>query len=374
MKIIICINTAWNLVNFRSGLIKALIAQGHEVIAAAPIDEYASRLSVLGCRYIPVPMDNKGTHPVQDAALFLRFLRLFRREKPDIFLGYTIKPNIYGSLAAHLAGVSVINNVAGLGSAFIKDNWLTKLVQLLYRLALGRSKKVFFQNKDDAQLFINNRLVTSNKVTILPGSGVDLNHFYLSVINKLPNQPFRFLLIARMLRDKGVVEFVQAAKMLRQERSDVEFCLLGFLDSQNPTAISTAQMQAWVVEGYIQYCGSADDVRPEIERADCVVLPSYREGTPRTLLEAASMGRPIITTDAVGCRDVVDDGVNGYLCKVRDAFDLSEKMRQMLNLSKQQHAEMGLQGRKKIERVYDEKFVLQAYLDEINILGMKRRK
>jgi glycosyltransferase involved in cell wall biosynthesis len=374
MKVVICANTTWNLVNFRSSLIKALLAQGHEVIAVAPIDDYAHRLTALGCRYVPMPMDNKGTHPVHDAALAWRFLRLFWREKPDVFLSYTIKPNIYGSLAAHLAGVSVINNIAGLGSAFLKNNWLTALVKKLYKFALTRSIKVFFQNRDDEALFIESQLVNRNKTAVLPGSGVDLNHFYFSTIDKPLSQPFRFLLIARMLRDKGVAEFAEAAKIIRQERPDVEFCLLGFLDSQNPTAISTVQMQAWVTEGHIQYLGSADDVRPEIEHADCIVLPSYREGTPRTLLEAAAMGRPIITTDAVGCRDVVDDGVNGLLCEVRSASDLSLKMRQMLNLSPQQRNEMGLQGRKKIEHAYDENIVIQTYLATINTLMIKVSK
>jgi glycosyltransferase involved in cell wall biosynthesis len=180
---------------------------------------------------------------------------------------------------------------------------------------------------------------------------------------------FRFLLIARMLRDKGVGEYVEAAQLLRQRWPQAEFCLLGFVDVQNPAAISRAEMDAWVAQGFVNYLGVSDDVRTQIATADCVVLPSYREGTPRTLLEAAAMGRPIITTDAVGCREVVDDGVNGYLCQVRDAADLAAKMEQMLLLPPAQRLAMGLQGRAKMEAEFDEQIVIDRYLATVAALA-----
>ena len=367
MKIVICINTAWNLFNFRAGLIKALVAQGHEVVALAPADEYAPRLTALGCRFVPLHMDNGGTHPVRDALLMWRFLRLLRAERPDVFLGYTVKPNVYGSLAAHWLGIPVVNNIAGLGAVFIRSGWLVRIVRGLYKLALGKSARVFFQNPEDRQLFIEHQLVKAAVTDLLPGSGVDLERFMPVTLPQSvePGCKFRFLLIARMMRDKGVGEYVEAARLLRQRWPLAEFCLLGFVDVQNPSAISRSEMDVWVAEGVVNYLGVSDDVRIQISTADCVVLPSYREGTPRTLLEAAAMARPIITTDAVGCREVVDDGVNGYLCKVRDAADLAQKMERMLALSPEQRSQMGQRGRAKMQAEFDEQIVIAKYLAAI---------
>jgi glycosyltransferase involved in cell wall biosynthesis len=366
MKIVICLNTAWNLVNFRAGLIRALVAAGHEVVAVAPDDKYAASLKALGCRFVPLHMENGGTNPVQDALLAWRFWRLFSNERPDVYLGYTVKPNVYGSLAAHMMGIPVINNIAGLGTVFIKDGWLVQVVRWLYRMALRRSAKVFFQNPDDRTMFIDGGMVRAEVAELLPGSGIDLKRFTSLPKPDAGNAKFRFLLIARMLRDKGVGEYVDAARLLRQRWPQAEFCLLGFVDVQNPAAISRAEMDAWVAEGVVNYLGISDDVRTQLATADCVVLPSYREGTPRTLLEAAAMACPIITTDAVGCREVVDDGVNGYLCKVRDAGDLAEKMERMLSLSPEHRAEMGLRGRTKMVAEFDEQIVIRKYLAAIS--------
>ena len=365
-KIVIALNAAWNLVNFRAGLIRALVAAGYEVVAVAPPDSYTPHLAKLGCRYIPLLMDNKGTHPGRDLLLFWRFLQLMRKEKPSIYLGYTVKPNIYGSLAAHLSGVPVINNIAGLGTVFIQEGWLTRLVRGLYRLALSRSVKVFFQNNEDRGLFVSGKLVSDTITGRLPGSGIDLGRF---IPVPLPGKiPLRFLLIARMLWDKGVGEFVEAARILKKRGVDAEFCLLGFLDVQNLTAISRQQMDEWVEEGIIRYLGVSDNVAEEIASADCIVLPSYREGIPRTLLEAAAMARPIVTTDSVGCRDVVDDGVNGYLCKPRDAVDLADKISKVVALLHSERTAMGLRGREKMEREFDERIVIDKYLGAIEAI------
>lgn len=367
MKVLICLNLAWNLVNFRSGLIRALVKAGYDVVAVAPRDDYAPHLEALGCRYVELPMDNRGTHPGRDLLLLLRFVRLFWRERPDVYLGYTVKPNVYGSFAARWLNIPAINNIAGLGAVFIQGGRLAQVVQWLYRKALLPSKKVFFQNDDDRQLFISGGLVRAGATDLLPGSGIDLTRFSVAPPQSHggARDTFRFLLIARMLLDKGVLEFVEAARLLKMRWPNAEFCLLGFVDVQNPTAVSKAQMDAWVAQGHVRYLGVSDDVRAEIATADCVVLPSYREGTPRTLLEAAAMGRPIVATDAVGCREVVDDGLNGFLCKPRDAADLARKMEQMLLLTPDQRAAMGLRGREKMEREFDERIVIQKYLAAI---------
>ena len=353
--------------NFRAGLIRALVAARHEVVAVAPPDKYVFVLGELGCRYVPLPMDNGGTRPVHDLLLLWRFGRLLQQERPDVYLGFTVKPNVYGSLAAHWLGIPVINNVAGLGAAFGKNGMLVQLVRRLYRLALGRSAKVFFQNDDDKRLLVEGGLVRPEIADLLPGSGIDLSRF---LVVPLPcaddvSQEFRFLMVGRMLWEKGVGEYVEAAKVLKTRWPAMQCCLLGFLDVDNPGAISSAQMDLLVQQGVV-YLGTSDDVRVQIAQADCVVLPSYyREGTPRTLLEAAAMGRPIVTTDAVGCREVVDDGVNGYLCKVRDARDLAYTMERILLMTAAQRTAMGLAGRAKMEKEFDEQLVINKYLAAI---------
>jgi glycosyltransferase involved in cell wall biosynthesis len=357
-------------------LIAAMVAQGHEVVAVAPFDSYASRLSGIGCRFVNLPMESGGTHPGRDALLLWRFWRLLRQEEPDVYLGYTVKPNIYGSVAAHLLRIPVINNIAGLGTVFIRDGWLVRLVRGLYRLALGHSAKVFFQNENDRQLFIRSGLVHRDVTDLLPGSGVDLTRFQPVLTHRRKSVhhqlKFRFLLISRMLWDKGIGEYVKAARLIRGRWPQVEFCLLGFLDVQNPTAISRKQMDDLVGQG-VDYLGVSDDVRAEIAEADCIVLPSYYpEGTPRTLLEAAAMALPIITTNTAGCRDVVDDGISGYLCQARDIPDLAAKMEQMLLLSSDQRTAMGMFGRAKMEAEFDEKIVIDKYLKALIAISSVR--
>lgn len=370
-KVIIALNTAWNLVNFRSGLIKALIAEGYEVVAVAPKDEFAPRLKFLGCRFISLPMDNQGTHPGRDLLLFFRFFLLLRRERPAVFLGYTVKPNVYGSVAASILGIPVINNIAGLGTLFIHESWRTRLVRRLYRFALSSSLKVFFQNQEDRALFVEGGLVRKEISDLVPGSGIDLKRFtYTPHIEKRKSNSIRFLLIARMLWDKGIGEYVEAARGLKNCYPGAEFCLIGFLDVQNPSAISHIKMDEWINEGVIQYLGATDDIRPFIIDSDCVVLPSYREGTPRALLESAAIGRPIITTDTVGCKEVVDHNENGLLCKVRNVRDLAEKMERMLLSTHEDRILMGKKGREKVERQFDEQLVIDKYLLTIADLAL----
>jgi glycosyltransferase involved in cell wall biosynthesis len=365
MKIAITINTAWNLINFREGLILKLIAEGHEVIAIAPIDKHVNRVKLLGCQFFPIKINNHGMNPLEDVILFVRFLLLFRTEKPDIILSYTIKPNIYSSFAAYFFGIPVVNNIAGLGSVFVKKTFLTRVVRGLYKIALLKSVKIFFQNEDDRSYFVQESLVNIKLTDTVPGSGIDLKRFEFVPFHNAGG-PVRFLLIGRMLWDKGVGELVQATRLLKKRGFNFEVCLLGFLDLKNPRAIGSKQMEEWVEEGVVSFLGEAEDVRPHIIEANCIILPSfYREGVPRSLLEAAAMGRPIITTDSVGCKEVVDDGVNGFLCQPRNVNDLMEKMERFIMLSAFDRAEMGRFGREKVERNFDEMIVISKYLQAI---------
>lgn len=367
-KIVISINTAWNIYNFRTGLINALLESGYEVIALAPHDQYSQRLRKLGCRVIDLPMDNNGTHAGRDLLLLTRYYRVLRSLRPHAFLGYTIKPNVYGSLAAHALGIPVINNIAGLGATFIRDSLVTKIVKGLYKAALKRSHKVFFQNADDLALFTGLGLVPHASTGLVPGSGLNLAHYVPAMPAASVERPFRFLLVARMLKDKGIEEFAEAARLVRNETAAVEFQLLGATGAGNPNGIPAEKLAAWENEGLVTYLGKTDDVRPYLSAADCVVLPSYREGVPRSLLEAAAMARPIIATDVVGCRDAVDDGATGMLCKVKSPEALAEKMKAMIALPSSERAAMGKAGRRKVEKQYDEQLVIQQYLQALEAI------
>ncbi|GAB2710680.1 glycosyl transferase [Hymenobacter frigidus] len=362
MRVAIVINTSWNIWNFRASLVRALQAAGHEVLAIAPPDDYSARLETeLGCRFVPILMENKGTNPVKDAALTHRFYRIYKREKPDVVLHYTIKPNIYGSIAARLAGIPSINNVSGLGTVFIVKNFVSKIALGLYRFAFRFPAKVFFQNGDDRQLFLDNGLVRREITGLLPGSGVDTGKFR-PVAQFTRQTPFAFLMVARVLYEKGVVEYFEAAKIIRAAVPGTRVQLLGGLDEAGGVGVPRATFEEWLKTGDIEYLGRSDDVAAYLHRADCVVLPSYREGTPKTLLEAAAVGKPLVTTDVPGCRETVVDGRNGYLCQVRSGEDLAAKMLQVLRLSDADLQGMGQNSRYLAETKFDEKLVLEQYL------------
>ncbi|UZK69009.1 glycosyltransferase family 4 protein [Sphingomonas sp. S1-29] len=364
-KILLSVNAAWNIVNFRAALVRALLADGHELVAAVVDDGYLAQVEALGIRTIALPMAPRGVSPIADAILVSRYVALMRRERPDVFLGWTIKPNIYGGLAAWLTGVPAINNISGLGTAFIRSNWLTRVVRWLYRAGLRRSSTVFFQNRHDRDLFVEQRIIDPARAEILPGSGIDPDHFDPARFAPPPAHPFRFLLIARLIRDKGVFEYVDAARSVQAVHPDAAFDIMGFLDVVNPTAIPRATVDGWVREGVIAYCGASPDVRPAIAAADCIVLPSYREGMSRVLLEAAAMATPAITTRVPGCADIVRDGVTGLLCEPRSAADLATKMLAMIALPREDRDRMGNTARTLATTCFSEVQVIRLYRDAI---------
>ena len=363
--IAIVINTSWNIYNFRVGLLSSLQRAGYRIVAIAPRDDYSEKLQAMGFEYHDIDINNKGTNPLEDVKLIRAFYRLYKNVKPDVLLHYTIKPNIYGTIAARLAGVPVISNISGLGTVFLDHSISSRVARLLYKVALRIPFKVFFQNAEDRALFIDSKLVAEEKTGLLPGSGIDTLKF--SPLDSGPDSSsLSFLFIARLVKDKGLVEFVDAARILRVKYPAAQFNVLGAYYPGNPTAISPTEMEGWAQEGIISYLGTSDDVPALIARADCVVLPSYREGLSRVLLEAASMAIPIITTDVPGCRDVVDNGVNGFICKVRDAGDLAVQMEKMIRLEQARRVEMGLKGREKVVNEFDEEIVINKYRDAIS--------
>jgi glycosyltransferase involved in cell wall biosynthesis len=327
-------------------------------------------MRALDVERIEVRIDRSGLNPFADLALLGNYRSILKKLRPAAYLGYTIKPNIYGSLAAASLRVPALPNVSGLGTAFIRGGPLQLLVTQLYRAAFRKAPVVLFQNDEDRQLFVDRRIARQDQGRVLPGSGVDLDWFAPVPV---PNGPPTFLLMARLLRDKGVAEFVEAARQMRAQLPEARFQLLGPIDEGNRTAISGAELKSWVSAGIVEHLGTTDDVRPFIEAATAVVLPSYREGLPRSLLEAAAMGRPLIATDVPGCRDVVDHGVDGLLCEVRDPTALALAMHRMADMPTRERQAMGEAARRKVQERYSEEFVVQAYLDILANLDRAHR-
>ncbi|KAA8596473.1 glycosyltransferase family 4 protein [Vibrio cyclitrophicus] len=363
--VVITSNTSWYLYNFRKNTILALIKEGYRVVAVSPKDDYSQKLAELGAEYQHIEIDQGGTNPVKDVGTFFGFLDLYRKIRPDVVLNFTPKNNIYSTLVASLLGAKSVNNIAGLGMVFINENITAKLARFLYKISQPRAHTIFFQNNEDRELFAKHRLAPLDITDRVPGSGADLTRFSLSPSDD--DGVVRFLLIARMLYDKGIGHYVEAARELKSKYGDkVEFCLLGFLDVNNPSAVSKVEMSAWVEEGIVNYLGTSDNVEAEIAKVDCMVLPSfYREGVPKSLLEACAMGKPIVTTDNVGCRETVDDGINGYLCELRSTSSLVEKLELMINLPHAQRLSMGEKSRIKVENEFDEQIVINKYLQAV---------
>lgn len=280
-----------------------------------------------------------------------------------MILQYTIKPNIYGSIAARLLGKNVISNISGLGTVFLNDNLSSKIARWLYKVSLVKNK-VFFQNSEDKNLFVKNGLVKETQTDLLPGSGINTD-IYKPSENIVANEKLTFMMIARLVRDKGIGEYIEAIKIIKQKYQNVEFKLLGSLYQANPTAVSQDELNSWIDEGLINYLGHSDDVKSEILKVDCVVLPSYREGLSRVLLEAGALAKPIVTTNTPGCKDVVDDNINGFLCQVKNAKDLALQIEKMIKLNSDERKLMGQNSREKIIREFDEKLVIEKYIKSI---------
>lgn len=355
-KIIVIGSYAPSLINFRGPLLKEMVGRGYDVLACAPDASSAvqEKLKDIGVEYRNIPIDRTGLNPVKDIYTIFRLTSLFRKERPDMILSYTIKPVIYGSLAGRIAGVQrIFSMITGLGYAFsdgsLKEKLIGAVVRSLYKFGMGGNRLVFFQNPDDRDYFIKSDLLRGfEQSALINGSGVDMNFFQPA---PFPER-ISFLLIARLIKDKGIPEYVKAARIVKAKHPQTRFRLVGWID-EGPQGISRADLDSWVKEGVIEYLGRLDDVRPAIADASVYVLPSsYHEGTPRTVLEAMSMGRPIITTDAPGCRETVQEGRNGFLVPVRDAGALAERMERFIEYP-ELIARMGEESRRIAVEKYD---------------------
>jgi glycosyltransferase involved in cell wall biosynthesis len=353
-------NTSWYLYNFRASTIRRLLAEGYRVVCLSPQDDYSSRLiDDLGCEWLPLVMNNHGSNPFRDAGLVYQFWRHYRELRPAAALHFTIKNNVYGTWAARVLGVPAINNVSGLGTAFLRSGPVPAIVRLLYKTSQPLAHRVFCQNQDDLNQLVENGLVPRERLELLPGSGVDLERFKPG-LREAHNGAFRFLYAGRMLADKGLNELVAAIRDINAAGVRCKLWLSGFADVENVSSISHQQLSAWAEESGIEWLGPSDVMEQVYAAVDCVVLPSYREGMPRSLLEAGAMGLPVVATDVAGCRNVVSDGYNGLLCEVKSSASLAHAMQRMLALSDDERARMGENGRDRVTREFDEQLVVEA--------------
>jgi len=366
-KILLVANTAWNLWNYRRALIRTLQTAGYEVATAAPDDRFSCLPET---RFFSLQhLSRRSFSPFQNLRAVLELFRLFRDAKPDVVLLYTVKPNILGNLAARLSAVPAISIVEGLGHSGTSAARWRWLAAPLYRFALQFARQVVFLNHDDAQEFLRQKLVAPTQCRIIPGPGVDTDFFYQPAVAKTESgesSTVTFLFCGRLLYEKGIREFVEAARAVRQTEARAIFRVLGSPDPGNPSSVELQELETWQQEGTVSFADAADDVRPHLAEADVLVLPSYyREGVPRSVLEAMAMEKIIITTDMPGCRDTVDEGKNGFLIPPHRSDLLAQAIRRILALSPDERAEMGRFSREKVIREFSDLIVLPQYLDLI---------
>jgi len=374
MKVLVLSSLAYSLTNFRGALLREMRQRGHTVVVAAPDrnPKVEGQLAQDGISFRLTPMERTGTNPFRDLRLLWTYVRLMRAERPDLVLAYTQKPIIFGGLAARLSGVKRFYALmSGLGHVFSLEarraSWFSRLVARLYREGLRKVKTVFVFNADDRADMIDLGIVTpAQRVIQVPGSGVDLNHF---AARALPDDRLSFLLVGRLMRDKGIFEFLEAARLLHADSPRCEFSILGRYETENPTGLDERQCEELAARYPVQFIPGTDDVRPFLADCTVFVLPSfYREGLPRTILEAMAIGRPIITADLPGCRDPIEVGANGFLVQPRDADSLLAAMRQFVG-QPELAVRMGVRSRQIAESTYDVHKVNQLLLNEMGLMG-----
>lgn len=357
-KILVLTNHSYMLYQFRLELLKKLSEQ-HEVVLSMPFVGHEDDFKAEGFRCIETELDRRGINPLTDLKLFRFYQKLLKTEKPDLVITYSIKPNIYGGMACRLAKIPYCANVQGLGTAFQSPK-LAKIVTIMYKTALSKARTVFFENHANADEFLNRKILTEDKITLLSGAGINLEKYALAEYPE--NETLHFLYLGRIMREKGIDELFSSVRRLHQEGVSFVLDLVGFFEDEYK-----AQVEELERMGIAKFHGFQTNPIPYYMAADCVVLPSYHEGMSNVLLEAAAIGRPVITSDIPGCRESVENGSTGLLCEVRNAGDLYAQMLQMTRYSGSQRRQMGLAGRRKMESEFDKKTVVQATIDALGI-------
>ena len=359
MKILIIANNDVGLYRFRKELIERLISEGHDIHISLPYGKLVDELVKRGCTYIPTELDRRGINPVTDLKLFFTYLRMLRSVKPDLVITYTIKPNIYGGIAARLAKKPYAMNITGLGTTFQKQGLLRKLVTTLYKCASKKARVVFFENEGNKQVFLAENIIPQEQACVLNGAGVNLGDFPCSEYPE-SSPKTRFLFIGRVMREKGVDELLAATKTLLQEGFDCSLEIVGGYEEDYLATIRQCESEGWLT-----YHGFQPDVKPFIESCHCAVLPSWHEGMANTNLESAAMGRPVITTNVYGCKEAVAEGKSGFLAEAKDFESLYNAMKRFVMLSREERAAMGIAGRKHMESHFDKTIVVDKTLERL---------
>jgi glycosyltransferase involved in cell wall biosynthesis len=361
VKIAFVGNTSFSLYKFRLGVMRSFIAKGYKVIAIAPKDEYSELFDEENIEFIPIQIDSKGTNIIKDSKLIFKLLKIYKENQINFIFHYTIKPNIYGSIACRILDIPSIAITTGLGFSFNKKNIFNLFIKTLYRFSLQKVLEVWFLNTNDRDIFVKNSIIKKDKAFILNSEGID-SEFYKPIEKESESKRFTFLLLSRLIKEKGIEEYVKAAEILQQKGFDVECQLLGKQEIDSAKSISLETVKDWHNKGIINYLGEFIDIRKYIANCDCVVLPSYyMEGVPRCLMEAMSMERPIITTNNVGCNELIINDVNGLICEPKNIIDLARKMEEMSKTNHLERLKFGINGRKRILDYFDESKIVEQY-------------
>lgn len=358
MRVMILANFDLGLYQFRKELIQELL-KDNEVIISLPYGELVEPLKNMGCKFIDTPVDRRGINPITDIKLFQNYRRLLKKEKPDIVITYTIKPNVYGGLACRMAKIPYAVNITGLGTAFQGNGMLRKIVTQMYKAGCKKAKVVFFENVENRKIFIGEKIVMEEKACLLNGAGVNLEQFHV-LEYPTDNSVTRFLFIGRVMQEKGINELFSAMQKLVADGCRCSLDVLGGYEEDYKGII-----EKYESEGWLHYRGYQKDVRPYIEKCHCFVLPSWHEGMANTNLECAASGRPVITSNIHGCLEAVEDGVSGYLCEKQNAEDLYQVMKKFTVLSNEDRKAMGLAGREHMEECFDKKAVIERTMSKL---------
>ena len=365
MKILILANNDIGLYKFRKELIEELIIRNYEVYISLPDGDFVEALKTLGCKYIKTDIARHGTNPIQDLGLLNFYKKIIRQIQPDMVLTYTIKPNIYGGLACASSDTPYLTNITGLGTAVETKGLLQFITMTVYRKALRKADTVFFQNRENENFFLKHKLVLG-KHKLIPGSGVNLSYYVPLPYPK--SDTIEFVFIARIMKEKGIDQYLQAAEEIKRKYPKTKFHICGFCEENYEQVL-----QRFQENGTIIYHGVVADMKEIYKQIHCTVHPTYYpEGLSNVLLESAASARPIITTDRSGCREVIEDGVNGFICKQKDSNDLTMKIENFLQLTWEEKRQMGLAGRTKVEQEFDRNIIVNAYLQKIKEEGIER--
>ncbi len=356
-KIFIVTNSCWNIINFRKDLINQLLTKNFTIIVSCPNDKHKDKLDLEKYKYLPIQYKRDSLNIFQNLKIILFYLIKIINEKPSTLLLFTIKPNIFVSLSALLSfkKIKVYNFITGIGNLYFETFFKKKIIFFLYRIAFLKSTKVIFQNLDDLNYFVSNNIISKQKTILIPGSGIDINKFNFSPIKKINPSNFNFLSVSRIIKHKGIEEFLNAAQLIKKEYPNVSFTLVGPIDYEYSAQISKITIDK--IKSTMKHIDFSENIVELINKCDCFVLASYREGTSRSLLEAASIGKPIVTTDVPGCNNIVINNYNGYLCKPMNGISLYENLKKMINTEFEERNKMSINGRKRIEQIFDLKII-----------------